>query len=192
MPIHTPGEKFRSSRLMKRKKGKREVVALLSLTAMVDMFTVLVIFLLQNYNSEGLLVNTPKDLILPQAEVIKELKPAVIVTVSSSDILVDETSVATFAQVKGQKDWMIQTLFVQMQDSLKKSKEKHDQGMISKVREAVKPNTPPEDPLAWKNVTIQADKGLDFLTLKKIMYTVIEAGAGKINFAVIKKDLNKH
>ncbi len=44
-----------------------------------------------------------------------------------------------------------------------------------------------EDPFAWKKITIQSDKDIDFLTVKKIMYTVTEAGAGEINFAVIKK-----
>ena len=43
-----------------------------------------------------------------------------------------------------------------------------------------------EDPNAWSKVTIQADKGIDFLTVKKVMYTVTEAGAGEINFAVTK------
>ena len=44
-----------------------------------------------------------------------------------------------------------------------------------------------EDPFAWKKITIQSDKDIDFLTVKKVMYTVSEAGAGEINFAVIKK-----
>jgi biopolymer transport protein ExbD len=41
--------------------------------------------------------------------------------------------------------------------------------------------------LAWNKVTIQADKGIDFLSVKKIMYTVSEAGAREINFAVMKE-----
>jgi hypothetical protein len=53
MPIHPPGERFRYSRLLRKKKGKRDVAAVLQLTAMVDMFTVLVVFLLQNYNVTG-------------------------------------------------------------------------------------------------------------------------------------------
>jgi biopolymer transport protein ExbD len=35
-------------------------------------------------------------------------------------------------------------------------------------------------------ITIQADKSVDFLTVKKVMYTVTEAGIAEINFAVIK------
>ena len=42
------------------------------------------------------------------------------------------------------------------------------------------------DPNAWRKVTLQADKAIDYLTLKKIMYSVYEAGGGPINFAVVK------
>ena len=87
MPIHPPGERFRYSRLLSKKKGKRSVVAILSLTAMVDMFTVLVVFLLQNYNATGQVIYIPKEVTLPKAERIKELKPAVVVTISTKEIL---------------------------------------------------------------------------------------------------------
>jgi biopolymer transport protein ExbD len=39
----------------------------------------------------------------------------------------------------------------------------------------------------WKKVTVQADRGIDFKIIKKILYTVTEAGAGEINFAVTKE-----
>jgi biopolymer transport protein ExbD len=35
-------------------------------------------------------------------------------------------------------------------------------------------------------MTIQADQKIDFLTLKKVMYTATEAGIVQINFAVLK------
>jgi len=194
MPIHIPGKKFRNHRLLSRKKGKREVTALLSLTAMVDMFTVLVIFLLQNYNTEGLIVNIPKDLILPRAEVIKELKPSIIVTVSSSGILLDDFPIANFEDVKGQKDWMIQPLYVEAQKALEKAKLKAETSPVMKeVRTALKPEEMAElqnlEP--WKKITVQAHKEIDFLTIKKILFTLTEAGAGEINFAVLQQPETK-
>ena len=47
--------------LLKKRKNKRSVTAILSLTAMVDMFTVLVIFLLQNYSATGEVLFIPKE-----------------------------------------------------------------------------------------------------------------------------------
>ena len=41
---------------------------------------------------------------------------------------------------------------------------------------------------SFRRITLQADKGIDFLTVKKIMRTVTEAGIYEINFAVIKKE----
>ncbi len=190
MPIHVPGKKFRNHRLLSKQKGKREVTALLSLTAMVDMFTVLVIFLLQNYNTEGLIVNIPKDLLLPRAEVIKELKPSIIVTISSSGILLDDFPIANFEEVKNQKDWMVQPLFVEAQKAIEKAKLKAETSPVMKeVRAALKPEEMAElenlEP--WKKITVQAHKEIDFLTIKKILFTLTEAGAGEINFAVLQQ-----
>jgi biopolymer transport protein ExbD len=33
---------------------------------------------------------------------------------------------------------------------------------------------------------LQADKNIDYLTMKKVMYSIYEAGGGPINFAVSK------
>jgi biopolymer transport protein ExbD len=95
MPIHHPGTKFRHSKILSKRKGKRELVALLSLTAMVDMFTVLVIFLLQNYNATGQVIYIPKDVTLPKAEKIKELMPAIVVTISNKEILIDKNNLSS-------------------------------------------------------------------------------------------------
>lgn len=194
MAIYKPGEKFRNHRLLSRKKGKREVTALLSLTAMVDMFTVLVIFLLQNYNTEGLIVNIPKDLLLPKAEVIKELKPSIVVSVSPTEVTLDELPIAKFEDIKNQKDWMVQALFVEAQKAIEKAKLKAaTSGVISDVRTALKPEEAAELKVLepWKKITVQAHKEIDFLTIKKILFTLTEAGAGEINFAVIQTPADK-
>lgn len=189
MPIHRPGERHRYHNILSRRKGKRGLTALLSLTAMVDMFTVLAIFLLQNYNVKDFLVYTPKEVILPKAQSIKELKPAFVVTISNKEILLDKTPVASFAEVQTQQEWLIKSLYDQLQQGLIKSKQEYESKLQSKLKTAVEDarGEKDEDPFAWKKITIQSDKDIDFLTVKKIMYTVTEAGAGEINFAVIKK-----
>lgn len=193
MAIHEPGVTFRHSRIMKRRKGKREVTASLSLTAMVDMFTVLVIFLLQNYNATGEVIFIPKEVTLPKAGQTKELKPAVVVTISTKEVLLDKTSVVTFDQVKEQKEWMIEPLRLQLIEALKRTRAEQEGKIQQKFKNVVDSARGDKemDPNAWNKVTVQADKGIDFLTVKKVMYTVTEAGAGEINFAVTKqKDQN--
>jgi biopolymer transport protein ExbD len=189
MPIHAPGERFRYSRILSRKKGKREVVAILSLTAMVDMFTVLVVFLLQNYNVTGQVLYIPKEVTLPKAEKIKELKPAVVVTISNKEILLDKTPIISYQALSQQEAWMIQDLEKGIKLALDKARGDYERSLQTKLQNAVDAARGEEekDLKPWNKVTIQADKGIDFLTVKKVMYTVTEAGAGEINFAVNKE-----
>jgi len=189
MPIHPPGERFRYSRLLKKKKGKRDVAAVLQLTAMVDMFTVLVVFLLQNYNVTGQVLYIPKEVVLPKAEKIKELKPAVVVTISDKEVLLDKTSVITAEALRSQESWMINPLHKGLTEALKNAREEYEKSLQTKLQSAVDAARGEKDTeqIPWNKVTIQADKGIDFLTVKKVMYTVTEAGAGEINFAVSKE-----
>lgn len=189
MAIFRPGERHRYHNILSKRKGKRDVTALLSLTAMVDMFTVLVIFLLQNYNTTGEIIYIPKEVVLPKASSTRELKPAHVVTVSNKEILLDKVVVATFEQVTGSEDWNIPGLKDQLQAALIKSKVDQESKLQNKIRDAVETTRgqAEDDPNAWSKVTIQADKGVDFLTIKKVLYTATEAGAGEINFAVTKQ-----
>jgi biopolymer transport protein ExbD len=191
MAIHRPGVKFRNSRILSRRGGKRDVTAMLSLTAMVDMFTVLVVFLLQNYNTTGEVIYIPKEVTLPKAQQIKELKPAVVVTISNKEILLDKDVILSYDQVKNQAEWMIQPLFEKVKMGLQQAKDKYDRDLQVQLQKAVTTNKEanPQEDLSWNKVTIQADKGMDFLTVKKIMYTISEAGAGEINFAVMKEKI---
>jgi biopolymer transport protein ExbD len=188
MAIFRPGERHRYHNILSKRKGKRDVTALLSLTAMVDMFTVLVIFLLQNYNATGDILYIPKEVVLPKASAVRELKPAHVVTISNKEILLDKETVATFEDVKASEDWNIPGLKTQLEMALAKSKAEQDSKLQNKIRDAVEATKgqTEEDVNAWSKVTIQADKGVDFLTVKKVLYTVTEAGAGEINFAVTK------
>ncbi|MBC7370976.1 MAG: biopolymer transporter ExbD [Bdellovibrionaceae bacterium] len=189
MAIFRPGERHRYHNILSKRKGKRGVTAMLSLTAMVDMFTVLVIFLLQNYNSTGEILYIPKEVVLPKASMVKELKPAYVVTISSKEILVDKLQVATFDEVKGQQEWMIQKLFDVLKAGLDQKRAETEAGLKNKFQNVVNNARGQEekDPNAWRKITIQSDKDVDFLTVKKVMFTVVEAGAGEINFAVMKR-----
>ncbi|MFS4459662.1 ExbD/TolR family protein [Bdellovibrio sp. HCB2-146] len=188
MAIQRPGERHRYHNILSKRKGKRDVTALLSLTAMVDMFTVLVIFLLQNYNTTGEILYIPKEVVLPKASSVKELKPSHVVTISSKEILLDKDVVATFEDVKGTEEWEITKLKEELSAALLKSKAEAESKLQNKIRDAVETTKgeSTEEQNAWSKVTIQSDKDVDFLTVKKVLYTVTEAGAGEINFAVTK------
>lgn len=187
MAIFRPGDRHRYHNILSKQKTKRAVTAVLSLTAMVDMFTVLVIFLLQNYDTQ--IFYTPDGVVLPKAAHVKELKPAFVVTISKNEVFVDKVAVATFAEVQANQEWMVQPLFDSVKSALDKAKADQELGLKNKLKTVVNTARGQEadDPDAWRKITIQADKGVDFLTVKKVMFTVTEAGAGEINFAVMKR-----
>lgn len=193
MAIYAPGKRDRHNRM--RGGVGRSVVVMLSLTAMVDMFTVLVVFLLQNYNSTGEVIELPKQVQLPEARVTKELKPSFVVTVSNNEIYLDKDVVATLDTVKAQTDWNIEPLRARLKEAIEKKVTEAQSGLGPTIKQAVQQNAPPVDPKSvpdplfeLKKVTVQAERRMDFLTVKKVMWTVTEAGATQINFAVVKRD----
>lgn len=194
MAIQRPGERHRYHNILRKRKNKRGVTAVLSLTAMVDMFTVLVIFLLQNYNTTGEIIYIPKEVTLPKAERVNELKPALVITVSAKEVLVDNVVAVSFDEVKNSPDWTIPNIRDQVRFILQKNKAEQDAKLQNRVKTVVETTVgnSKEDPDQWRKVTLQADKDIDYLTLKKVMYSIYEAGGGPINFAVAKNVEDKN
>ncbi len=189
MAIRKPGERFRYHNILRRKGGKRSVTAILSLTAMVDMFTVLVIFLLQAYSSNPTILINPEEVSLPKAQETKELKPAAVVTIAKGNVYVEKIQVATMEEVKASTDWVLPKLQQELYQFLQIKKAEYDNQLRTRIQNIIGTEpAPTEDPNQWKKVTLQADKDIDYLSVKKVMYTVSAAGAGEINFAVMKKD----
>ncbi len=177
MPIHVPGKRSRGRG--KVLGTKRNVVAVLQLTAMVDMFTVLVVFLLQNYASTNQILPNADQVALPQASTVKELKPSFVVLLSKDFVSFNDKKLANFKEIKENKDWVI----VPLLESVKQAIEKLNQ----KNKSVSRKNETGADvvPIQYR-MTLQADKDIDFLSIKKILYTLTEAGVQEINFAVIK------
>ena len=186
MPIHVPGYRSRHG---KKGGGKRSAVVALNMTAMVDMFTVLCVFLLQNYATTNQVLPMPEKVDLPSAQEVKELQPSNVVMIAEDGIMLNNVKVAEFRTVKEQPDLEIAALA----DLLKKTIEAGEakkRTLGNQLRTAV--NDAKEIPKSteideFRKITVQSDKSVDFLTVKKVMFTVTEAGMQEINFAVLKK-----
>lgn len=187
MAIHIPGVRSRKGRA---KSYKRNAVAVLQLTAMVDMFTVMCVFLLQNYATTNQVLPISESVALPSAQSVKDLKPSNVVVIADDKISLNNTVVAAFRDVKEQEDWMVEPLRKSIEDLIKEG-EARKKSLTSQIRNAVteaRVGEKPEEQIDdFRKMTIQADKLIDFLSVKKIMYTVTQAGIVEINFAVIKK-----
>ncbi len=178
MPIHVPG--FRDRRNKRAHASKREVVAVLQLTAMVDMFTVLVVFLLQNYASTNQILPISNQVDLPQATSTAQLVPSLVVIFSKDAVLFNGQKMATFSEVQRDKDWMIEKLRDRVNQEIEILKKETKNDVVVTKREGVSRIFP------YEKLTLQADEDIDFLSIKKIMYTLTEAGVREINFAVIQ------
>ena len=161
MAIYTPGKRSRNNRLS---NTSRKIVAQLSLTAMVDMFTVLVVFLLMNYRTTDTVLYIPKEVELPTASETKELKPAHVVTISPKEILIDQERIASFGEVKNQRDWMVINLRNRLVEMFRQDELEHNSKIAVQLRDAtlVDPRDVEREKAALRKITIQADKDIDF------------------------------
>lgn len=190
MAIHVPGYRPRNHRVVHHNGAKKNIVAVLSLTAMVDMFTVLTVFLLQNYNPEtGAVLEMPQELVLPQASKHRELEPAHVVVISGKEISFEKQVIASTAAVRGSPELLIAGLHDRLKRSIEIKYREKTEGLGVKFQNAIDAakSRKAVDDREYSKVTIQADKSVEFDVIKKIMHTVSEAGASEINFAILQK-----
>lgn len=188
MAIYVPGLRGKDGRPLKG--GGRSVVALLSLTAMVDMFSVLAIFLLQNSATGE--IELADEVPLPKAAEVKELKPALVVVISAGAVTVDRVQAATYDDVQATPEIeVVRPLYDRLQDAFRLIDEKERVRGLSRIKQAVdeaRGQDATEKPEERRRVTVQADKAVSSGLVKKVMYTLTEAGASEINFAVLRDD----
>jgi biopolymer transport protein TolR len=159
----------RRARRMQRHYGRMHRPGGLNLVSLMDIFTILVFFLLVN-SSEGEILPSTRNNELPES--IAEQKPRrnVVVTVTERDILVQGTVVARVADVENTSDNII--------EGLQKALESQDQRRL--LRSGAEMSPAPE-------VTIMGNKRIPFQLLRKVMATCTEAGYGSISLAVMQK-----
>jgi biopolymer transport protein ExbD len=192
MAIFVPG--IRDKRNRPKGNTARTIVASLSLTAMVDMFTVLVVFLLQNYNTDEIQIT--QKVALPEAQATKKLRPSNVVVITEDQVLINDEPVEFLQRVQDQEAWLIENLYNQLQTAIELEKRKVQENLRLKIQQTVTNEEVFNEALREKEIevsriTVQASKSLDFLTVKKVLFTVTEAGASEINFAVVEKPEDK-
>jgi biopolymer transport protein ExbD len=148
--------------------GRKSSYAELNLTSMVDMLTILVVFLLQTFSASGELLTVSKNIVLPEASNFKDLERAEVIGVSKDAVTLAGRPVADAAELNKENtvDWKITDL--------------HDQ--LVTLKNNYKLLHPTEN--FPGTVILQADKGVDFKVIKKVMYTCAVAGYNNVNFAV--------
>lgn len=182
MPIYAPG--IRQGKRLKNMK--RDVVAVLQLTAMVDMFTVLVVFLLQNYAVTDQILPISEKIALPKAEQVKDLRPSHTVLLSEGQVSLNTKPLGVLAEHTSADQWVFGPLREQMSELIKQAEEGKNSFLASQIARLSPKKKQEREKKASVRVTIQADEDAVFSDIKKVMFTLTAAGIQEMNFAVIK------
>jgi len=141
----------------------------LNLVSLIDIFTILIFFLLANASDVEILPSA-KAVRLPESTAEKAPKETVVVVVNNEDIVVQGLKVASVPDVMQMPNDLI--------PALKSELELHTANTVLK--------TDAQDPKG-KAVTIMGDKEIPYRLLRKIMVTCAVANYSNISFAVSKK-----
>jgi biopolymer transport protein ExbD len=182
MPVFTPGrhpayEPIGRLRANPLSGGKKSGFTELNLTAMVDMFTVIVIFLLQSFSGEGE-VQVHKNLTLPdseQADPLGERGP--IVVVMHGEVLLDGDVVATLDDEAADEPGISA-----LTEKLVKIREAND-----KIEVELRRIDPTREVKAFSgHLIVQADEETDFKLVRRAIFSANEAGWTHLQFSVSK------
>lgn len=156
----TPREK----RNERRKRNQTMVD--MNLVSLIDVFTILIFFLLSNSGGVETLPS-PKAVLLPESVAEVSPRETIVVVVSASEILVDGRKVANVADVLAANGDIIVPLQAEL-ELLQSTKQ-----VIRKENEALS-----------KRITIMGDKDIPYRLLRKIMVTSARANFSDVSFAV--------
>ncbi len=144
------------------------------LTPLVDMFTILLIFLLLSYSTGGHLTYMALNVLMPESLSREQLEPAVEISVATDRIYVDGVVIMDdLTEWYTEKKLLMPVLYENLKLKALKFK---------KMEEEV-----PLFHFAGK-VTVQADRALPFHVLKKVLYTADRADFSRISLAVYQRD----
>lgn len=150
----------RMDRHHRRNKGGNT----LNLTALMDIFTILLIFLLVNNDNAAKLPDDP-DIDLPQSTAQELPKDALTIQVSGRQLLLDDRFVVSTEQIREQQENTIAVLV----DALNQ-----------RASRAIN-----FDPDEEREIMILADRKVPYTVIRKIMRSCMETPYTKVAFAVL-------
>jgi biopolymer transport protein ExbD len=160
---------MKSTRRIKRMSRNRTKITKMNLTSLMDVFTILVFFLLVNSAASEVL-DTPKQITLPDSIVESKPRETVVVFVSPERVMVQGESVVLVEDIlamEGQDIEPIARRLSELRDN------------VIGFRTLVVAES--------QEITILADKAVPFSVIKKIMSTCTSQGYGRISLAVMQK-----
>jgi len=137
----------------------------MNLVSLIDVFTILIFFLLSNSGGVETLPS-PKAVLLPESVSQTDPRDTVVVVVSASEILVGGRKLANVADVLAQTEDLIAPLKAELD--------------LQSQRQVIRK----ENEAQSKRLTIMGDKEIPYRLLRRIMVTCAQANYSDVSFAV--------
>ena len=165
--------------MLKRGRAKKKkVVYTLNITSMMDMMTIILVFLLKMYSAEGSVLTNADNLVLPNS--ISKKKPKEVnlqLAVSTDMILVDNQPIVPTSDARRIPQENPDPSIVKLEEKLRacyaQEEEMVKMGALNQV---------------MGKVVIQVDKNIEFDVLFKVMNTCGKVGYNDMNFAVMERE----
>jgi len=158
-----------NSRRMRRMERHQRKPVKMEITSLMDVFTILVFFLLVNSGSVEV-VEAPKTVTLPESTVQEKPRETVVIFVSPEEVLVQGKVVARVADILEAKRESLEPITARLAE-------------VSEKVIGVSTQTVAET----QEVTILADREVPFVVIKRIMTTCTSGGYNNVSLAVIQK-----
>lgn len=144
----------------------------LNLNSMMDMFTIILLFLLKVYATEGQMVNPSEDLTLPNSDIENVTPVSLDLAISKEWLVLNEKPLIKIAELLDSKRIFIPELQAELDRYAKEAErmqERYGQQFSG-------------------SITIQGDKELPYKILVKVMATCGRSKYPNMNFLVYQKE----
>ena len=160
---------MRNSRRIKRMGRNRLKISKMNLTSLMDVFTILVFFLLVNSGSVEIL-DAPKEITLPESRVESKPRETVVIFISPTEVLVQGQVVAMVDEIIEARENVLDPIAARLAELKEK--------VIGTSTRAV---------ASSQEVTILADKSVPFTVVMTVMSTCTGEGFENVSLAVTQK-----
>jgi hypothetical protein len=173
----TPDELFKLKKEIKKanRRNKVDEKASLGMTSLMDIVSIIVVYLLKSYASDPVTITPIAEQKIPMSKMDAPLKEGIPIYVSSRELVFNEESLAVLTE--GELDpnlvqgHVIRPLFEKLEEETEKSKQVFE----SRGEEWV------------GHIILIGDEGVKFSTLVDLMYTAGRLEYSEYSFCIIQK-----
>ena len=160
-------------RSFKRSKRRGNPVVQLTLTSLMDIFTILLLFLLVHMGEEAVALPASDQLDLPISSSKISPESTLVLMVTTQDIFLEGHQLMSVDDALKENEVVLLPVKEELDRLAKRSR------FLSSQNKAI---------TFSGRITVMGDKKIPFRLLKKIMQTCAQAGYGEVSLGVIKKE----